>query len=242
MYNFELCIEETFNIHELLEIVRLTPNTIYAYNLTIKSTELKIRERNFPTILNNKVLSRITVKILEKDAGLSKSLMKSLNIYDIVALEVSNDEEFKTALNAMPDLITFDCTDDLRLKHGYIREAINSGIYIEIKIRCGHDYQKRSNWLYNLYFILSLTKGKNIIISSGATKKIDIKNSQDIYSILNSYLSRKQSEIVLNKNPKNFLIRAASKRYTFNSVLFNDTNSGILKSFFMNIMKNFSAH
>ena len=84
------------------------------------------------------------------------------------------------------DIITIPYEDKINfnLKKKIIRSAIDNGVFFEI---CYSDFirdnAKRSNFIANVLSILEVTKGKNLILSSGSDNLIFHRSPYDIISM-----------------------------------------------------------
>jgi RNase P/RNase MRP subunit p30 len=135
-----------------------------------------------------KILKRITIEINEsKELYQFSNPTPSLKSYDIVAIIPKNEKIFELACNDVNvDIITisFDEKMNFFLKKSLIQSAVAKNIFFEI-IYNGLiiDNSKRAIFISNVLMLLEITKGKNLIISSGADNFIDHRSPYDIVTM-----------------------------------------------------------
>ena len=158
-----------------------------AYSLKfLNSSSDSLSMLNFKDI---KLLRRITFEISDtKEIYQITNLMPSLKAYDIVAIIPKNEKIFELACNndLNVDLITinFDEKINFFLKKSLILSALDNNIFFEILYN-GFitDNSKRAVFISNILMLLEITKGKNLIISSGSENYIDHRSPYDIINL-----------------------------------------------------------
>jgi ribonuclease P/MRP protein subunit RPP1 len=112
-----------------------------------------------------------------------------LSSFDIIAVEPKIEKIFQMACQSMEiDLITFDLSAErlpYQLKHGLVREAIARGVYFELCIGAAltNDLNLRKNVLANAMTITRITRGKNTIVTSGASSPSQLRGPFDIFNL-----------------------------------------------------------
>lgn len=188
---------------------------------------------------SKRIYNKIEVKVLLEDV---KSLqLKKFSDYEVLSVKISDEETFKYACSTWDvDIIKFDLSRmGFSFRGGYVRKAINRGVFFEIEVRDAlYGTKERVSWMRNAQSILRITKGRGIVITSGARCCTEIKSIQDMYKILRFLgLSHRRAEMVLKENSQRLLKSCALKRYTFKGCVANDLEEGNLKQDF--ILKEF---
>lgn len=110
---------------------------------------------------------------------------------------------------------------NFNLKKNMIRAAINRGIFFEI-CYCDFikDLQKRSVFISNVLSMLDVTKGKNLIISSGCDNFLYHRSPYDIMIMYYQYNLRFQTifdlkkefvQDLISKNCENVYLKSSTK-------------------------------
>ena len=143
---------------------------------------------NFIKFENIKILKRITIEINDsKELYQFSNPSTSLKSYDIIAIIPKNEKMFELAcgdINVDIISINFDEKMNFFLKKSLILSAIDKNIFFEI-IYNGFitDNSKRVIFISNVLMLLEITKGKNLIISSGADNFIDHRSPYDLITM-----------------------------------------------------------
>ena len=122
------------------------------------------------------------------------------------------------------DLITFDLTTPFpfKLHIPTLRTAINRGVFFEIKLGCLFrlsDEKEKQQFVLNSTDLISFTKGKNIILSSGAEKGCEFKSVKDLITLgLMLGLSTSQAYNAVHVNPMKCITRSR-RRFPVNSMI-----------------------
>lgn len=107
--------------------------------------------------------------------------------YDVVAAEAATPKVFQFLCEqADIDLITFDITNRIpfQLKRPWILAAIKRNLYFEIKYTpCLSDSAGRRYFFSNASNLVRLTGGKNLVLSSGATRDILLRSPYDVLNL-----------------------------------------------------------
>lgn len=86
------------------------------------------------------------------------------------------------------------------------------------------DSLARKNFISNAYSLVSMTKGKNIIISSGAMKSLELRGPFDIINMCTLFsLAPDQARDALSKECKKAILHGGFKEFlTINTVIFSN--------------------
>ncbi|XP_062509357.1 ribonuclease P protein subunit p30-like [Corticium candelabrum] len=145
------------------------------------------------------VYTRLTAVLSEQShiQVLSQDAAKS---YDLVAVQPQTDKLFRQCCGSLDiDIIALDMTQRLPfyLRPPQVRQATDRGIHFEILYSpMIADSTARRHIISTARDLVNLTKGKNIIISSGAAKPIKLRGPYDIINLgllfgLNEGVARK---------------------------------------------------
>ncbi|XP_010443786.1 PREDICTED: uncharacterized protein LOC104726596 isoform X1 [Camelina sativa] len=140
-----------------------------------------------------------------------------LKSYDIIAVRPMNQNAFDYACEkAEVDMISIDFTDKMlfRLKHPMVKAAIQRGIYFEIKYSDFlMDAQTRRQVISNAKLLVDWTRGKNLIISSGAPSVTEIRGPNDVINLMSLLgLSPERARAAISKNCRNMIAKVLKKK------------------------------
>ncbi|KAL1208557.1 Protein GAMETOPHYTE DEFECTIVE 1 [Cardamine amara subsp. amara] len=140
-----------------------------------------------------------------------------LKSYDIVAVRPMNQNAFDYACEkAEVDIISIDFSDKMpfRLKHPMVKAAIQRGIYFEIKYSdLLMDAQTRRQVISNAKLLVDWTKGKNLIISSGAPSVTELRGPNDVINLMSLLgLSTERARAAISKNCRNMIAKVLKKK------------------------------
>jgi RNase P/RNase MRP subunit p30 len=179
---------------------------------------------------NIKQLSRLTIEITDsKDLYQFSNPNNALKSYDILAIEPKNERIFELACSDVNvDIITINFEDKINfvLKKTQINAAIERGMFFEIvygnliKDSSGNNSNKRSLFISNVLLLLDVTKGKNVIISSGVNNFYDHRSPYDIMIIFDTIFEVNKSTLnkMLNNNCEKVILKSIQRKY-FKTVL-----------------------
>ncbi|VVB16660.1 unnamed protein product [Arabis nemorensis] len=137
--------------------------------------------------------------------------------YDIVAVRPLNQNTFDHVCEkAEVDLISIDFSDEklFRLNYPSVKAAIQRGIYFEIKY---YDLLKdaltRRQVISNAKLLVDWTKGKNLIISSGAPSVSELRGPNDVINLMFLIgLSSERARAAISKNCRNMIAKVLKKK------------------------------
>ena len=155
---------------------------------SIKFLNSSSQDFNFFNFEDLKILKRVTIEINDsKELYQFSNPTPSLKSYDILAIIPKNEKMFELACNDINvDIISINFEEKMNfyLKKTLILSAASKNIFFEI-IYNGFilDNSKRAIFISNVLMLLEVTKGKNIIISSGTDNFIDHRSPYDIVTM-----------------------------------------------------------
>jgi ribonuclease P/MRP protein subunit RPP1 len=175
-------------------------------------------------------LARIEVEF-KQDELISYDEKKALKC-DLFVVKLSGLGGMDRLIKAAPDMISFNYVDELLVfRHGLIRTAIKEKIFFEVPLIEG--VHGNPMWMKNVRRLLNITRGRNTVVSSGATCPTEIKRPRDIAQMLRVFgLSKKRARAVL-MNSERLLSRCAMKRYACNGCIVHGGEEGMLKKVFL---------
>ncbi|CAN8301194.1 unnamed protein product [Cochlearia groenlandica] len=161
--------------------------------------------------------TRLTVKI--ESNGQCQGLNSGnpiLKSYDIVAVRPMNQNTFAYACEkAEVDIISIDFSKmPFRLMHPMVKAAMKRGIYFEIKYSdLLKDAQTRRQVISNAKLLVDWTKGKNLIISSGAPSVTEVRGPNDVINLMSLLgLSAERARAAISKNCSNMIAKVLKKK------------------------------
>lgn len=173
--------------------------------------------------LDNLHYTRITIPYLQ--ASIHK--LRKLQQFNIISVTIDNYSQLKSTLDMQPDLILINPNEKLKLRPGFIRDAINRGLFFEIMFE-----NMNKDWLRCVDDLLRITRGKGIVTGSGGQCRNFIKTQYDVEEFLNAFLNKKAVCKVMQNGEK--LLRAcAMRRYSFKGMVSNNVPAGLLKQNFI---------
>lgn len=131
-----------------------------------------------------KLYTRATIVIDEPSQG--QSISKLQNSFDIIAVLPVSEKGLLMACSSLDiDVLTFEYSRRLPafLKHKSIGAAVSRGVKLEVV------YSKlfgegRAQFMSNTMNVLRASRGRNIVISSGAVRPLDCRGFKDVYNCL----------------------------------------------------------
>ncbi|CAN6871183.1 unnamed protein product [Brassica oleracea var. botrytis] len=168
--------------------------------------------------------TRVTVKLESKAQCLGlNSGNPVLKSYDIVAVRPMNQYAFDQACaKAEVDVISIDFSNlQFRLMHPLVKAAVKRGVYFEIKYsHLLSDAEKRRQVISNAKLLVDWTKGKNLIISSGAPSEnkgppsvTELRGPNDVINLMSLLgLSSERARAAISVNCRNMIAKILKKK------------------------------
>ena len=187
------------------------------------SNPTQIKTCEYSLLPRNKELTRITIKLTKTPTP--KLFTTIGNTFDIISVLPQSEKSFVDSCCSLQiDLITFDMTTSFpfKLHVPTLRTAINRGVFFEINLSClfgEYNEKQKQNFVLNATDLISFTKGKNIILSSGAMKSNEFKGPNDLIAMgLMLGLSTSQAYNAVHVNPMKCITRSR-RRFPVNSMI-----------------------
>lgn len=221
-------------VAEFFSSLEDTDYTGFCITKQIKSSSVSVPA--FETVCSSKRFYRkVVVEVLPEDVA--RMQLGKLSGYDVLSVKVSDENTFKHACEKWAtDIITFDIAKvEFPLKDGLVRKAIERDVFFEVEMRDAlYESRERVCWMRNVFSLLRITNGRNVVFSSGARCSTEIKRPQDICTFLRfAGLNPRRAEMVTKENPRRLLKLCALRRYTFKGCVANDLDEGSLKADFI---------
>ncbi|MES1908729.1 MAG: hypothetical protein MHM6MM_001605 [Cercozoa sp. M6MM] len=163
--------------------------------------------------------SRLTVVL--RDAAQASSLSQAkqaIESYDLVAMQPTDERTFVQACqNIDCDVISLDMGAKrlFKLKFRAISAALQRGVYFEVKLAPALDEQNRVNFVANVSTLLRLTRGKQLVFSSGADAPIAMRSPHSLMALASLFgAKRNLAQTCVSDTSHSLLVRAASRRTT----------------------------
>ncbi|XP_065868887.1 uncharacterized protein [Euphorbia lathyris] len=141
-----------------------------------------------------------------------------LKTYDLVAVRPLNQVAFDHACEKSEvDIIAVDFSEKLpfRLKQPMVKAAIQRGVYFEITYSdLIVDVQVRRQMISNAKLLVDWTRGRNIILSSGASSVSELRGPCDVANLSSLLgLSTERAKAAISKNCRNLIAIALRKKH-----------------------------
>lgn len=144
------------------------------------------------------VLERITL-IIDDTSKLSMLNSPILQLYDIVAVQPSNEKLLLQCLQSEFDVISLPLGSRMPfyIKRPHVNVAKEKGVFFEIPYAMAlRDNGQRRSLIGNAAVLLRATVGKQLITSSGATSAMELRGPHDIINLgLLFNLSQEQARL-----------------------------------------------
>lgn len=164
------------------------------------------------------VLTRLTFAVADiKDCQAITMNNEHVRRFDILACEAKSEKTFQHAcMTADIDIITMDFSGRLPfyLKFPPVGVAISRGITFEVRY-CDaiRDSTARQNFLSNVVALIRVTKGRNIIVSSGTSDRLGLRGPNDIVNLMVLLgLNRDQAKATVTRNMDVAFDKARARR------------------------------
>lgn len=172
-----------------------------------------------------KILSRLNIEVSDsKDLYQFSNPNAALKSYDVLSVAPKNEKVFDACLSDLNcDLIslTLDEKFNFSIKKHLILSAIEKNVFFEI-LYCGFikDQTKRSIFIANVLMLLEVTKGRNVIISSGAENYFEHRSPYDIITIFETIFEVDTETVkkMLSENCEKVVLKSMQRKY-FKTVL-----------------------
>jgi RNase P/RNase MRP subunit p30 len=164
--------------------------------------------------------SRITLVLEDasQNFGLSVSSSTSsfLNEYDLIAVQPMTEKLLQTACSNLDvDIISLDMSSRLPfyLKYTTIRQAIDRGILFEISYApvIRDTANSRRNLISNAMNLVRITRGKHILLSSGALHAMELRGPYDVMNLASIFGLRESQAREAMIHAIDLLLRRAGK-------------------------------
>ncbi|KAL9416082.1 hypothetical protein AB3S75_039304 [Citrus x aurantiifolia] len=141
-----------------------------------------------------------------------------LKTYDLVAVRPLNQSAFDHACEkAEVDIISINFAEKLpfRLKLPMIKAAIERGVYFELTYSdLILDVQLRRQMISNAKLLVDWTRGKNLILSSGASSVTELRGPYDVANLSSLLgISMERAKAAVSKNCRALISNALRKKH-----------------------------
>ncbi|XP_070608452.1 ribonuclease P protein subunit p30 isoform X1 [Erythrolamprus reginae] len=135
-----------------------------------------------------KILSRLTLVVSDPShCNVLRATSTNIKYYDIFAVFPKNAKLFHVACTTLDvDLVCVDVTEKLPffIKRPSVNVAIERGVYFElIYVPSIKDSTMRRYTISNAFSLMQICRGKNIVLSSGAEKPIQLRSPYDVANL-----------------------------------------------------------
>jgi ribonuclease P/MRP protein subunit RPP1 len=150
-------------------------------------------------------------------------------VYDILALRPTTEKAFLAACLSLDShsIISLDLTQrfSFHFKPKPLMTAINRGIMIEIcysqSMDTGGDGSSaRRNFIGNVVAIVRATRGRGLVVSSGAQSVLGVRGPADVLNLLDIWGLKKERGLEsLGVNPRSVVVNEGLRRTSFRGVV-----------------------
>lgn len=167
--------------------------------------------------------SRITV-LLDDQSQVHQLSSEAVQTFDILAVQPTTEKLYQQACKSLEiDIISLDMSRRLpfHLKFPTVHAAVERGVHFEIIYSTAFGgTTERTQLLAIAMDMVVFTKGKNIIVSSGAEHELDFRGPYDIVNLgLLFRFKEEQSKAAITKNCRAVLYHAQARKSTERSVI-----------------------
>lgn len=167
--------------------------------------------------------SRITV-LLDDQSQVHQLSSEAVQTFDILAVQPTTEKLYQQACKSLEiDIISLDMSRRLpfHLKFPTVHAAVERGVHFEIIYSTVFGgTTERTQLLAIAMDMVVFTKGKNIIVSSGAEHELDFRGPYDIVNLgLLFRFKEEQSKAAITKNCRAVLYHAQARKGTERSVI-----------------------
>ncbi|KAF5727418.1 polymerase/histidinol phosphatase-like putative isoform 1 [Tripterygium wilfordii] len=147
-----------------------------------------------------------------------------LKTYDLVAVRPLNQSAFDYACEKSEvDIIAIDFSDKLpyRMKQPMVKAAMERGVYFEITYSdLIMDVKKRRQMISSAKLLVDWTRGKNIILSSGAPSVNELRGPHDAANLSSLLgLSMERAKAAISNNCRTLVTKALRRKHFFKEAI-----------------------
>ena len=170
-----------------------------------------------------KFYSRITVQLGEQ-SQLHQLSSEAVQSFDILAVQPTTEKLFQQACKSLEiDIISLDMGSRLPfyLRFPTVHAAVERGVHFEVNYSTVFKgTTERTQLLATAIDLVVFTKGKNIIVSSGAEHELDFRGPYDLVNLgLLFNFKEEQSKAAITKNCRAVMFHAEARRGTERSII-----------------------
>ncbi|KAM9325020.1 ribonuclease P protein subunit p30 [Gastrophryne carolinensis] len=168
-----------------------------------------------------KILTRLTIIASDHPHfNALRSTSSVIKLYDIVAVYPKNEKLFhKVCTGIDADLICINVTErnPFFFRRPSLNAAIGRGIFFELTYSSAiKDSTIRRYTISNAISLMQICKGKNIVISSGAERPLELRSAYDVATLgLLFGLSEGSAKAALSVNCRSVLLHAETRKTAF---------------------------
>ncbi|XP_021371885.1 ribonuclease P protein subunit p30-like [Mizuhopecten yessoensis] len=161
-------------------------------------------------------LSRIST-IISDASQTHKLAQEDIQKFDLVAVQPTSEKTFHLACMTLDiDIIIIDVTQKLPyfIRRPSVNTAIERGIHFEIQYSPAvMDSSSRVDMIHNTQSLVSVCKGKNVILSSGCEQASSIRGPYDVANLAMLFgMTQAQGKAAVCRNCRAVLFHAESRR------------------------------
>ncbi|KAF7247538.1 Ribonuclease P protein subunit p30 [Varanus komodoensis] len=168
-----------------------------------------------------RILSRLTLVVSDPShCNILRTTSSNIKFYDIFAVFPKNGKLFHVACTTLDvDLVCINVTEKLPfyIKRPSVNVAIERGIYFELLyVPAIKDSTMRRYTISNALSLLQICRGKNIILSSGAEKPLQLRGPYDVANLRDRGwlfgLSESSAKAAVSRNGRAVLLHGETRK------------------------------
>ncbi|XP_073541647.1 ribonuclease P protein subunit p30 isoform X2 [Phyllobates terribilis] len=215
----DLNITNCMEVKKMQSIIEMAAHLGYSAVAINHVAEFEKKKVGKSTPIN--ILSRLTIKASDPSHyNVLRSTSPVTRLYDIVAVYPTTEKLFHAACtNIDVDMICINVTEKspFFFKRPSINSAIERGIFFELIYSPAiKDSTIRRYTISNAINLMEICKGKNVILSSGAEKPLDLRGPYDVATLgLLFGLPERSSKAALSTNCRAALLHGETRKTAF---------------------------
>ncbi|KAM0671293.1 putative subunit p30 of RNase P/RNase MRP [Ordospora colligata] len=158
------------------------------FNNTVDARDvMQMKQHDLLVLEGKQVFRRVEIRYSRVDELPSMEVVEAIRrtMKCIVAVLMNESRDFEAIMRIEPDIIAFDFSKRICFPDKMVEEAAKKNIFFELRIAEGLYMKKEKTiWMRNIRKLLAITKGVNVIVSSGAACNTEVKRPFEFVSVL----------------------------------------------------------
>lgn len=169
-----------------------------------------------------RLLTRVTFSLSERKDLVTLSSIDTSYI-DIMAVELKNDTNFEfLCTDVHTDILTISCKENINFytKKKSVLSAIKRDVFLEFSYNDLLNSDTRSIFIHNFTILYDITKGKNIILSSGASVFTQQRSPYDVLVMMETIfkIDKSTATTFIYNNPERAVRNGLQRKFYKNII------------------------